>query len=115
MYYNCEGTLYALRAPMDLPPRLVELFEKANLPVPKVRAYIENNHIVWRYFFPEHYCQTWELRRSDPTANLPLPGHINEQDDDEVHDFWSCLDWHVFCSICANSQQAAFHYMSHNP
>lgn len=84
-----------LRAPIDLPPRIVVLFHMLGLPVPKVRAYIEENIQVWNYFFPQHYYDTMVLRTaySDPSAFLPLPGYVfaeddfaQEQDDEEADD-----------------------------
>lgn len=65
---------------MDLPPRIVELLKAVDKPVPRVRAYLENNMAIWAYFFNDHYKQTMELRQTDPFACLPLPGYIFEDD-----------------------------------
>jgi hypothetical protein len=112
---------------MDLPLQIVQLLNAANLHVPKLRDYLENHHEVWQRFFEDHYHQTQELRQSDLSAILPLPGYIieeyeyeeeadeesedetEEQDEDNlvdaqeeaVHDYMSCADF-ASCSICAN-------------
>lgn len=78
---ECEGTIYLLRASMDLPQRTVELFKELNLRVPKVRNYLEAYHGVWTFFFPQHYSDTMDLRMTDPTAFLPLPEYVFSQDD----------------------------------
>ncbi|QDS76552.1 hypothetical protein FKW77_006416 [Venturia effusa] len=85
--YNCEGTVYQLRAPMDLPPRIVEVFGKLGLVVPKVRDYLEARLDVWKFFFGQHHGETMKLRETDPSAFLPLPGYVSTGDgSDQVQD-----------------------------
>lgn len=53
--------------------------------VPKVRDYLEARHDVWKIFFPQHYLDTEQLRKTNPSAFPPLPGYVLDEGDFAQH------------------------------